>query len=174
MILAACALAACEKPYLAEDDRNEPPVVVPGEDDKEDGERGDSLLAQNDTAVFYVQRREITGVTLDVYENPAEVLKDSRYRVPTRLEVATLLRHVRLTHGIWKSGQRVLCYDAPTNADAQVGSTRYGMGGWYTYVPNGNVTKAGRKTKYCILPIRSERLEKATEGVGITIRDEWE
>lgn len=155
-------------------DRDDPSVVVPGGDDKEDDERGDSLLVQNDTAVFYVQRREITGITLEVYENPAWVLKYSRYRVPTRLEAATLLRHMRLTHSIWKSGQRVLCYDAPTDADVKVGSTWYGTGEWYTYVPHGNVTKAGRKTKYCILPIRSERLEKTTEGVDITVRDEWE
>ena len=48
LLLAVCALAACEKPYIADVGEDDPSVVVPG-----DGKPvGDVLWAENDTARF--------------------------------------------------------------------------------------------------------------------------
>ncbi len=48
-----------------------------------------------------------------------------------------------------------------------------GTGDYYTFVPHGTITKAGYKTKYCILPIRTKRLSKQNGHVSITVDDEW-
>ena len=45
-------------------------------------------------------------------------------------------------------------------------------GNYYTFVPHGTVTKAGTKTKYFLLHIRTERKREAGH-VDITVRDEW-
>lgn len=167
LIFVACAMAACEKPFVYDGD--DPSVVVPG-----GGEHlGEVLWTENDTARFYLQGVEISGVTLTDCPTPSVLITDPHYRLPTRLEVAQVFKFADMPEGYWHSGQRILCYDVPTDADAKVGSTIYGTGDYYTFMPHSTVTRAGMKTKYCILPIRSERT-RGQEGLDITIHDEWE
>ena len=168
--MSVAVLTACEKPYIADDDRDEPSVVVPGEDVEQ---RTEVLWAENDTARFYLQGVEISGVVLADCPTPSVLITDSRYRLPTRLEVSQFLKYAAVPEGYWQSGQRVLCYDDPRDKDVKVGSTWYGTGDYYTFTPHSTVIHAGMKTKYCILPIRSERT-RGKEGVDITVRDEWE
>lgn len=170
LLLVVCALVACEKPYISEDDVDDPSVVVP-DDDRE--QRAEVLWAENDTARFYLQGVEIGGVVLTDYPTPSVLITDPRYRLPTRLEAAQVLKFADVPEGYWQSGQRILCYDVPTDAEVKVGSTIYGTGDYYTFMPHSTVTRAGMKTKYCILPIRSERT-RGKEGLDITIHDEWE
>uniref|UniRef100_UPI004024CD05 hypothetical protein n=1 Tax=Alloprevotella sp. TaxID=1872471 RepID=UPI004024CD05 len=73
----------------------------------------------------------------------------------------------------WNSRQRILCYDAPEDRNHKLGNTQFGTGNYYTFVPHGNVTKAGQRTNYCILPIRSERIAESS-AVYITINDKWD
>lgn len=154
-VCAACLLAACEKSYIAdvgEDDES----VVPG-----DGEHGGEVLwTENDTARFYLQGVELSGVVLTDYPTPPSLIADPRYRLPTRLEAAQVLKYADVPDGYWHSKQRIMCVDSQS-------------GSYYTFVPHGTVTKAGTKTKYCILPIRTERTSEE-EHVGITVNDEWD
>lgn len=133
----------------------------------------DTLIAANDTALFYLSGMEYADITLEAYPTPSLQIASPRYRLPTKLEVSELLRKVSLPNGYWKSKQRILCYDTPQNADIKSGSSTFGTGSYYTYVPNGTITKAGFKTKYCILPIRSERIPNASTCIGVTINDKW-
>ena len=151
----ACLLAACEKPYIA-DVGEDNGLVVPG-----DGEhRGEVLWTENDTARFYLQGREVRDVVLTDCPAPSLLITDTRYRLPTRMEAAQVLKYADVPDGCWQSKQRIMCVDSQSN-------------GYYTFVPHGTVTKAGTKTKYCILPIRSERI-RDKEGVDITVNDEWD
>lgn len=170
LLMSVAVLAACEKPYVADKDGDEPSVVVSGDDEQ----RGEVLWAENDTARFYLQGIEISGVVLADYPTPSVLITNSLYRLPTRLEVSQVLKFAGIPDGCWQSGQRILCYDDPRDKDVKVGSTWYGTGDYYTFTPHSTVTHAGLRTKYCFLPIRSERLEKVSGGVDITIRDEWE
>ena len=150
-----CLLAACEKPFIADVGEDEPSVVVPG-----DGKPlGEVLWAENDTARFYLQGIELSGVVLTYSPAPSMLITNPLYRLPTKLEAAEVLRYANLSDSCWMSKQRILCVDEQAN--------------YYTFVPHSNVTKAGMKTKYCILPMRSERTSKE-EHVGITVNDEWE
>lgn len=149
-----CLLAACEKPYIAdvgEDDES----VLPG-----DGKPvGELLWAENDTARFYLQGVELRDVVLTYSPTPSALITNHRYRLPTKLEAAEVLRYANLSDSCWKSKQRILCVDE--------------QGNYYTFVPHSNVTKAGMKTKYCILPMRSERTSEKGY-VDITVNDKWE
>lgn len=133
----------------------------------------DTLIAVNDTARFYLSGVEYSGITLTAYPTPSSQIADARYRLPTKLEVSALLRKVSLPDGYWQSKQRILCYDAPPDAGNKSGSSTFGTGYYYTYVPNGAITKAGFKTKYCILPIRSERIPEASTSTSIIVNDKW-
>lgn len=166
LLMALAVFVACEKPFVAGGDDED--VVVPGDD----GQKDEVLWTENDTARFYLQGVEISGVTLADCPTPSALITDPHYRLPTRLEAAQVLKYADLPEGYWHSGQRILCYDAPTEADVKVGSTIYGTGDYYTFMPHSTVTRAGMKTKYCILPIRSERTRGNT-GLDITIHDEW-
>lgn len=104
--------------------------------------RQEYLLATNDTARFYLSGREYTDIQLSTTPSPTDTLNGTFYRLPTRHEVTTLLRYATYPTGYWQSGQRILCHDPTT-------------GQYYTYLPQGTVTQAGKKTPYCILPIRS-------------------
>lgn len=104
---------------------------------------------------------------------PSSLIADARYRPPTRLEAAQVLKYADVQDGCWQSKQRILCYDRTEDANIKIGYTQYGTGMYYTFTPHSTVTRAGTKTKYCILPIRSERISSA-EHVDITVRDEWE
>ena len=155
LICAAC-LMSCEKPYIADDGYEEDQPVLP--DDV--SQACEVLWAENDTARFYLQGIELSGVVLTYYPTPSALITDPRYRLPTKLEAAEVLRYADLSDSCWMSKQRILCVDDLS-------------GKYYTFVPHSNVTKAGMKTKYCILPMRSERTSK--EGhVDITINDKWE
>ena len=134
----------------------------------------DTLIATNDTALFYLSGMEYADITLEAYPTPSLQIVNPRYRLPTKLEVSDLLRKVSLPDGYWKSKQRILCYDTPQNAGIKDGSPTFGTGNYYTFVPNGTITKAGFKTKYCILPIRSERIPNASTNMGVTINDKWD
>ena len=153
-VCAACLLA-CEKPFIADVTEDDDQVVAPG-----DGKPvGEVLWAENDTARFYLQGMELCDVVLTYSPDPSMLITDPLYRLPTKLEAAEVLRYANLSDSCWMSKQRILCVDE--------------QGDYYTFVPHSNVTKAGMKTKYCILPMRSER--KSEEGfVDITINDKWE
>ena len=153
-VCAACLLA-CEKPFIIDTGGDDPSVVAPG-----DGKPlGEVLWAENDTARFYLQGVELSGVVLTYSPAPSMLITNPLYRLPTKLEAAEVLRYANLSDSCWMSKQRILCVDEQAN--------------YYTFVPHSNVTKAGMKTKYCILPMRSERTSKE-EHVGITVNDEWE
>ena len=156
LFLMMCALAACEKPFIADVGEDDPSVVSPG-----DGKPvGEVLWAENDTARFYLQGVELCDVVLTYSPTPSMLITNPLYRLPTKLEAAEVLRYADMSDSCWMSKQRILCVDNLS-------------GNYYTFVPHSNVTKAGMKTKYCILPMRSERTSK--EGhVGITVNDEWE
>ena len=141
---------------VADDDY--PIVVFDGKDD--DGTLSEVLIATNDTARFNLSPIEIKGVMLFDYPTPSVLIKDSRYRLPRKLEVSDVLKNADLPTGYWQSRQRILCHDDE-------------KGGYYTYVPHGNITQAGYKTAYCILPIRSERLPRQDGHVDIMVDDEW-
>lgn len=155
LLLLMCALAACEKPYIADADDEEHPVL-PG-----DGEQaGEVLWAENDTALFYLQGIELSDVALTYYPTPSLLITNPIYRLPTKSEASQVLKYADMPDGYWLSKQRILCVDDQS-------------GNYYTFVPHGTVTKAGMKTKYCILPIRTERTREV-EHVDITINDEWD
>lgn len=171
-LIAAFFLVSCEKPYIAENDVDEPSVVQPdGGDDA--GEQSDTLIAVNDTARFYLSPMELSGIMLQYYPTPSTLLSASCYRLPRKLEVSQVLKSVDIPDGYWHSRQRILCYDDPQDAGTKVGSTLFGSGNYYTYTPHGTITKAGYQTKYCILPIRTERLPKQDGHVDITVDDDW-
>ena len=154
-VRAACLLA-CEKPYIADVGEDDPSVVSPG-----DGKPvGEVLWAENDTARFYLQGVELCDVVLTYSPTPSMLITNPLYRLPTKLEAAEVLRYADLSDSCWMSKQRILCVDDLS-------------GNYYTFVPHSNVTKAGMKTKYCILPIRSERTSEE-EHVDITVNDKWE
>ena len=156
-LLFVCAvfLLACENPYIADVGEDDPSVVVP-----DDGKPvGEVLWAENDTARFYLQGVELCNVVLTYSPTPSMLITNHRYRLPTKLEAAEVLRYADLSDSCWMSKQRILCVDE--------------QGKYYTFAPHSNVTKAGMKTKYCILPMRSERTSE--EGhVDITVNDKWE
>ena len=155
-VCAACLWAACEKPCIVDAGEDDDQVVSPG-----DGKPvGEVLWAENDTALFYLQGMEISGVVLTDYPTPSVLITDPHYRLPTNLEALQVLRYADLPDGYWLSKQRILCVDEHS-------------GNYHTFVPHGTVKKAGMKTKYCILPIRTERTSEV-EHFDITINDEWE
>ena len=154
LLLSVCALAACEKPYIA-DVGDDDDSVVPGDVRPV----SEVLWAENDTARFYLQGVELCDVVLTYYPTPSVLITNPLYRLPTKLEAAEVLIFADLSDSCWMSKQRILCVDE--------------QGNYYTFVPHSNVTKAGMKTKYCILPIRTERTSEE-EHVGITVNDEWE
>ena len=164
----ACRLAlACQRVTLTDEDNppsSSTPTVI---------HREEVLLETNDTARFYLSGTEISGIVLADYPTPSVLITDHHYRLPTRLEAAQVLKFSDMPEGYWQSGQRILCYDVPTDADIKVGSTIYGTGDYYTFMPYSTVTRAGMKTKYCILPIRSELLTPGN-SLHITINDEWD
>lgn len=164
----SCSLSlACQRVTLTGED-NPPSSSTPTVTHREE-----VLLATNDTARFYLSGTEISGIVLADYPTPSVLITDHHYRLPTRLEAAQVLKFSDMPEGYWQSGQRILCYDVPTDADIKVGSTIYGTGDYYTFMPYSTVTRAGMKTKYCILPIRSELLTPGN-SLHITINDEWE
>ena len=156
LLLMMCALSACEKPYIADVGEDDPSVVVPG-----DGKPvGEVLWAENDTARFYLQGVELYDVVLTYSPAPSMLITNPLYRLPTKLEASEVLRYAELSDSCWMSKQRILCVDDLS-------------GNYYTFVPHSNVTKAGMKTKYCILPMRSERTSEDGH-VDITVNDKWE
>lgn len=156
LFLCAACLMACEKPYIADEDDEEEHPVLPGDD----AQAGKVLWAENDTARFYLQGIELSGVVLTYYPTPSVLITNPVYRMPTKSEASQVLKYADLPDGYWTSKQRILCVDDES-------------GNYYTFVPHGTVTKAGMKTKYCILPIRTERTREV-EHVDITINDKWD
>ena len=126
LLLSVCALAACEKPYIADVGDDDPSVVSPG-----DGRPvGEVLWAENDTARFYLQGVELCDVVLTYSPAPSMLITDPLYRLPTKLEAAEVLRYADLSDSCWMSKQHILCVDDLS-------------GNYYTFVPHSNVTKAG-------------------------------
>ena len=165
----SCSLSlACQRVTLTDED-NPPSSSTPTVTHREE-----VLLATNDTARFYLSGTEISNIRLNLYPTPTDFIKDPRYRLPTKLEVYGLLKQTVIPSGYWQSRQRILCYDTPTDFGTQIGSAHFGTGMYYTYIPNGTVIRAGMKTKYCILPIRSELRTPDNSSLHITINDEWE
>lgn len=148
--LSVC-LCGCEHPVIPADDNGDEPSAV----------KPEVLIAENDTARFYLSGYEYSGITLASCPTPQTLITDTRYRMPTKSEVLGALKNAPLPDGYWQSRQRILCYDTATAA-------------YYTYVPHGTVTRAGYKTAYCLLPIRSERKQSTATGLTITINDQWD
>ena len=155
LFVCATCLWACEKPCIVDTGEHDPSVVSPG-----DGRpMGEVLWAENDTARFYLQGVELCDVVLTYTPTPSVLITNPLYRLPTKLEAAEVLRYADLSDSCWMSKQRILCVDE--------------QGKYYTFAPHSNVTKAGMKTKYCILPMRSERTSEDGH-VDITVNDKWE
>lgn len=153
---AALLLASCEKPYSADADDTVEPGVAPGDGDYV----GEVLWTENDTARSYLSGVDVSDVVLTHCPTPSQLITDARYRLPTKLEAAQVLKYADVSDGCWHSKQRIVCVDNQS-------------GSYYAFVPHGTVTKAGMKTQYCILPIRTVRM--IGDGhVDITVRDEWE
>lgn len=173
-VFIACVMTACDKPYTPSSEGSKPDVVAPGggSGDVGEGQTGEVLWAENDTARFYLQRHEVKDVTLTEHPTPSSLINDPRYRLPTRLEAVRVLKIVDTPAGCWLSKQRILCFDDPKDKDVKTGSTTYGTGQFYSFVPHGNVTKAGVVTRYCLLPVRTVRT-KGDVNVDITVNDEW-
>lgn len=165
----ACSLAlACQRVTLTDED-NPPSLSTPTVTHREE-----VLLATNDTARFYLSGTEISNIRLNLYPTPSDFIKDPRYRLPTKLEVYCVLSQAVIPSGYWKSRQRILCYDTPKDFGIKIGSAYFGTDMYYTYIPNGTVIRAGMKTKYCILPIRTEQRTQDNSSLHITLNDEWE
>lgn len=157
----------CEKVVFDDD-------AVPPVSDDTTSNLPEYLIATNDTARFYLSGTELRGITLSECPTPSALITDSHYRLPTRLEVHTVLRNADIPTGYWMSNQRILCYDTLADNGIKVGSTMFGTDAYYTFIPHGNVTKAGFQTEYCILPIRTERTGNTGSSVIIGINDMWE
>lgn len=102
-------------------------------------EYGDTLVYYDSHMQIYVCEHEWSGIVLNE-KDPNKVVANTKWHVPTYTE-AVLVRSCRF--GKECGTQRYLCYD-----------TDFGV--WYSYKMNneGNVTKAGNKTKYAIRPVR--------------------
>lgn len=170
-----CVTVACDKPYTPSSEGSKPDVAVPdgGSGDVEQEQAGEVLWAENDTARFYMQRREVKDVTLTDYPTPSSLIKDPRYRLPTRLEATRVMKLVDVPTGCWHSKQRILCFDNPKDKGIKAGSATFGTGRFYTFKSHGNVTMAGTITRYCLLPIRTVRT-KGDVHIDIKIDDKWE
>lgn len=121
-----------------------------------------AIAAVGMTIVSCVSDNEnlVEDVVLGDCPTPSSLIAVPRYRLPTRLEAAQVLKYADVPDGCWQSKQRIMCVDSLLN-------------GYYTFVPHGTVTRAGTKTKYCILPIRTERTSEE-DHVDITVNDEWD
>ena len=86
---------SCEKPYIADDGYEEDQPVLP--DDV--SQACEVLWAENDTARFYLQGIELSGVVLTYYPTPSVLLTSSVYRLPTNLEASQVLRYADLPDG---------------------------------------------------------------------------
>lgn len=168
LTLACCLALACQRVTLTDED-NQPSSSTPTVTHREE-----VLLATNDTARFYLSGTEISNIRLNLYPTPSSLIKDPRYRLPTKLEVYCVLNQAVIPSGYWQSRQRILCYDTPRDFGIKIGSAYFGTDMYYTYIPNGTVIRAGMKTKYCILPIRTEQRTQDNSSLHITINDEWE
>lgn len=135
------------------------------------------LVWENDTALFYTPKREITGITLSATPDPmgeygARLLP---YRMPTRQE-ALAFHSFEMPEGYW-SGARCLCYERESDSDSapssDTGKLKYYTFLWGDTNANG-VTTAGEKTPYSIKPIRSERIEPVTAAFSLDADFGWE
>lgn len=178
--LLAFAASGCEKITLAEpSDPTDPSEPInppePSEPSDSSTSRHESLWAENDTARFYVWAGGVRHVKLNDYPTPQKLIRNPRYRMPTRLESVKLLKRYAIPDGYWRGDQRILCYDSPSHrGEPHDGSTEFGSGLYYTFVPFGSVTRAGFQTPYCLLPIRSERKSGAVDTqIEIGLNDHW-
>ncbi len=180
MIATAVILSACGKPYLVEegDGSHDTTTSPDGSSQHPDAPSTpilpELLVATNDTARFYLSGIEIADVSLSAYPDPSLLIPGSRYRIPTRLEVVTVLGVLALPYNYYSSAQRILCYDIPSDHGIKVNSTKFGTGHYYTYTPSSTVTRAGQKTKYCIISIRTELIQNSGSKVDITVDDRWQ
>lgn len=101
-------------------------------------------------AALSANGKTLTNLYILDYPTPSVLIAHPLYRLPTRLEAVKVLKYADLPKGFWHSKQRILYVDSQS-------------GSCYTFVPHGTVTKAGMKTKYCILP--SERRERAKRSM---------
>lgn len=163
-------LASCQKVDFTE-------YTEPDTEQTATDEQGTPLpelfLTENDTARFFLSGKSYQGITLSDYPTPSTLITDSRYRMPTKSE-ASLLKALTIPTDYWNSKERILCqdpcYDAP-----ETSPTYY----TFTFGNTGSITKAGFKTKYTLLPIRTEHKASTTPstqdtGFDITVNDEWE
>ena len=97
---------ACEKPYIADAD-DEEHHVLPGDGDQ----AGEVLWAENDTARFYIQGIELSGVVLTYYPTPSVLITNPVYRMPTKSAASQVFKYADMPDGYWTSKQRILCVD---------------------------------------------------------------
>ena len=120
LVCVAC-LMACEKPYIADAD-DEEHHVLPG-----DGEQaGEVLWAENDTARFYLQGIELSGVVLTYYPTPSVLITNPVYRMPTKSEASQVFKYADMPDGYWTSKQRILCVDDKSGNYYTFCAARYG------------------------------------------------
>ena len=105
-VCAAC-LWACEKPYIADDGYEEDQPVLP--DDV--SQACEVLWAENDTARFYLQGIELSGVVLTYYPTPSVLITNPVYRMPTKSEASQVFKYADMPDGYWTSKQRILRVD---------------------------------------------------------------
>ena len=102
-VCAACLLAACEKPFIA-DVGDDDESVAPG-----DGKPvGEVLWAENDTARFYLQGVELCDVVMTYSPTPSVLITNPLYRLPTKSEASEVLRYADLSDSCWMSKQRIM------------------------------------------------------------------
>ncbi len=130
---------------------------------------GEVLIAISDTAYYYLAGIEISDITLQDFPHPEDLCDNSRYRMPKKSEIYAVIGHTMIPEGYWQSGQRILCYDDPNDVWYSTGSHPLGTGYYYTFTTGGTITKAGYKTKYCYIPIRTERKNRTS----INVNDQW-
>lgn len=181
-LLANCQKIDFEDIEREQKEKQEQTLPVPTPDnvpddapDDTDGETREVLLFSNDTAQFYISKREVVYITLESIADPRTEFQRylSPYRMPTRSE-ASLLRRYTAPEGYWKSGQRILCYDETTLSEYNTNV----IPAYYTFEFGGvSVTQAGKKTKYCVLGIRTEPLPTLPHqdtDFNISVNDQWE
>lgn len=120
----------------------------------------DLTLDYGEHVLKEVATRSASPTLLDAASDPWNVAANVLTPVNASQPVALTVKNADLPTGYWQSRQRILCNDDE-------------KGGYYTYVPHGNITQAGYKTAYCIQPIRTELLPQQDGHVEITVDDEW-
>lgn len=116
------------------------------------------IVHENDTSIFLLLSCEIGNITLSETPYPESILvaKFKNFRLPSKQE-AQILKGLEID-SLYSIKQRILCKD-------------YGTNEYYTYSFGGKVVKAGKKTKYKIIPFATEPTPRTNISYNIFIND---